>query len=93
MDLLERINRHLRQLAPHQKERAGMMMLVDARDEILKLQNELKSRDNCAFIGAMRDCPTHGESEQIKRLRKLATCDCGDEFTEHDSGTCVNCLM
>ena len=29
--------------------------------------------------------------DELLRLQKLATCDCGDEFTEHDPGTCVNC--
>ena len=35
----------------------------------------------------------HGEcSMEIERLRTLATCGCGDEFTAHDPGICVNCL-
>lgn len=67
--------------------------IEEAALEIEKLREELKKRDKCAFMGAMRDCPTHGESEEIKRLQKLATCECGDEFTEHDPGTCVNCLL
>lgn len=29
---------------------------------------------------------------ELKRLRKLATCGCGDGFTEHDPGTCGNCV-
>lgn len=29
---------------------------------------------------------------EIERLRKLITCGCGDEFTEHDPGTCGNCV-
>jgi len=29
---------------------------------------------------------------EIERLRKLATCSCGDGFAEHDPGTCGNCL-
>ena len=58
MDLLERINRHLRQLAPHQKDRAGMMMLAEARDEILKLQNDmdaLREMWNRNSLGAWAD--------------------------------------
>ena len=35
MDLLERIELHLRQFAPHQVH-AGMILLAEARDEILR---------------------------------------------------------
>jgi hypothetical protein len=28
--------------------------------EIDRLNDEIKRRDNCSFIGPMRDCPTHG---------------------------------
>lgn len=30
--------------------------------------------------------------EEIERLRSRAMCGCGDGFTEHDPGTCGNCL-
>lgn len=30
--------------------------------------------------------------DEYDRLRRLATCGCGDTFTEHDTGTCGNCL-
>lgn len=30
--------------------------------------------------------------DEYERLRKLTTCGCGDSFTEHDPGTCGNCL-
>ena len=30
--------------------------------------------------------------EEIHRLTKLAMCGCGDKFTEHDLGTCGNCV-
>ncbi len=29
---------------------------------------------------------------EVRRLRALARCGCGDTFTEHDPGTCGNCL-
>lgn len=29
---------------------------------------------------------------EVRRLRAVATCGCGDHFTEHDPGTCGNCL-
>lgn len=29
---------------------------------------------------------------EVRRLRTLAMCGCGDSFTEHDPGTCGNCL-
>ncbi len=38
-------------------------------DENERLNLELQKRDKCSFIGAMRDCPTHGESEELKQLR------------------------
>ena len=65
MDLLERINRHLRQLAPHQKERAGMIMLVEARDEIEKLR--------CGIILALSAHNTGGLiGSELKVLRSMA---------------------
>lgn len=39
------------------------------RAEIARLNLELQKRDKCAFIGPMRDCPTHGESAELNRLR------------------------
>ena len=29
---------------------------------------------------------------EVERLRNISTCGCGDSFTEHDPGTCGNCL-
>ncbi len=29
---------------------------------------------------------------EVRRLSQLATCGCGDTFTEHDPGTCGNCM-
>lgn len=41
-----------------------------------ELEDLLKTRDQCSFMGAMRDCPTHGESAKIKELQaKLAKAD------------------
>lgn len=31
-------------------------------------------------------------SAEVERLRKLSICECDDGFTEHDTGTCVNCV-
>jgi hypothetical protein len=55
---------------------------------------------NAWWIGAETPLPSPEETcnaidaliEEVERLRKLATCGCGDEFTEHELGTCVNCL-
>lgn len=30
--------------------------------------------------------------DEIHRLRKLSICGCGDMFTEHDLGSCGNCV-
>ena len=38
-------------------------------DEIERLNMELQKRNKCAYMGPMRDCPTHGESEKLKKLR------------------------
>lgn len=35
---IERINRHLRQLAPHQRERDSATLLVEARDRVVELE-------------------------------------------------------
>lgn len=41
----------------------------DAETE--RLNRELQNRDKCSFIGAMRDCPTHGDSRKLKDERYL----------------------
>ena len=41
----------------------------NATDKARRLEDELKNRDKCSFMGPMRDCPTHGESEELKHLR------------------------
>ena len=51
----------------------GWPIMEQAANEIERLNAELKKRDKCAFIGPMRDCPTHGESAEIKRLREQLT--------------------
>jgi len=40
-----------------------------ATDKARRLEDELKNRDKCSFMGPLRDCPTHGESEELKHLR------------------------
>ena len=60
MDLLERIKLHLRQLAPHQKERDGVVLLTEAKDEIEMLRSAINTTleenghladgDNCTLI-------------------------------------------
>ena len=42
---------------------------TELRGEIARLNLELQKRDKCSFMGPMRDCPTHGESEELKHLR------------------------
>ena len=39
-------------------------------DRAEELEKELSTREKCAYIGPMRDCPTHGESEELKRLKQ-----------------------
>jgi hypothetical protein len=56
---------------PHAEIPWPHRLLHDAADEIERLNTELQKRDKCSFIGPMRDCPTHGESEEIKRLREM----------------------
>ena len=35
-----------------------------------QVANEVaQERDKCSYVGPMRDCPTHGESEELKHLR------------------------
>jgi len=41
------------------------------KGEIERLNLELQKRDKCSFIGAMRDCPTHGDSVDIKKFRAV----------------------
>ena len=35
-----------------------------------KLLRQLANKDKCAYIGPMRDCPTHGESPKLQRARE-----------------------
>ena len=56
LGLLDRINAHLRQLAPHQKERDGVVLLTEARDE-LKICHEALKMAYCKTKGADS---THG---------------------------------
>ena len=42
-----------------------------ATDKARRLEDELKNRDKCSFMGPMRDCPTHGESRDAARYRWL----------------------
>ena len=58
---------------PYAEIRWPHRILHEAADEIERLNTELQKREKCAFIGPMRDCPTHGESEEIKRLRERLT--------------------
>lgn len=56
--------------------------LKQARDEIHRLKRQ-HANDECANRMLM---------EEIERMRKLSICGCGDRFTEHDPGTCGNCV-
>lgn len=38
--------------------------------ELFAARQELAEREKCSFIGAMRDCPTHGESARLKELEQ-----------------------
>jgi hypothetical protein len=54
-------------------------------------------KKDSAFVAALVDAwPTLKQTiERLtadkERLERLATCGCGDSFTEHDPGTCGNC--
>ena len=49
-NLLPRINSYLQQLAPHMQERDGVLLLIEARDEIESLAEELVLRDIVSVI-------------------------------------------
>lgn len=34
------------------------------------LERHIKDLNKCSYIGAMRDCPTHGESARLKELEQ-----------------------
>lgn len=61
--------------------------LAALRAENAALNLELQKRDKCAYMGPMRDCPTHGESTELKALkednRKLDTLF-GEEFNRNN---------
>lgn len=43
MDLLKRLNNHIMMMAPHQRDRVQGKLLIEARDEIKRLQELLRS--------------------------------------------------
>lgn len=53
LGLLPRIEDHIRQLSPHMMQRDGVVLLLDARDEILRMRT--------AILEALET--PHGESE------------------------------
>lgn len=61
----------------------------DAADEIQRLRVNEK-----ASIATVRKWAAERVEmvDEIERLRKLATCGCGDEFAEHGTGVCGNCM-
>lgn len=61
----------------------------DAAEEISRLRMEAEASKSVIQKWASERA---GMVAEIERLRRLATCGCGDGFTEHDPGTCGNCL-
>ena len=49
-------------------------------------------REACARVAYLSDKDAPALLDEVDRLRALATCGCGDQFTEHDPGTCGNCV-
>ena len=41
--------------------------LISSEMRVEELNFELQKRDKCAYIGPLRDCPTHGESERLQK--------------------------
>ncbi len=66
MDLVEDLNRTASGWATPYSD-----LLEQAAKEIVRLNLELQKRDKCAYMGPMRDCPTHGEGSELKALRSL----------------------
>jgi len=60
LGLLDRINAHLRQLAPHQKERDGVVLLTEARDELERLNRPRGPAHSCDIPGCAVCDPTYG---------------------------------
>lgn len=76
MDIVERISRHIKQLAPHQFEREQALLLMAAKDEIEKLNKiiELSDKHHASEIDALQAqvdrvmleyCPDEMTAEQI----------------------------
>lgn len=42
-------------------------------------------------IQQLRNEGRDAAADEIERLRDLSMCECGDGFTEHEKGLCVNC--
>lgn len=57
--------------------------------EIDRLNIELQKRDQCSYMGPMRDCPTHGESKDAARYRWLRKRVLAADFDWQDSGECA----
>lgn len=61
----------LRDYAGRPKYRDAADAMNAAANEIDRLTEDLQKRDMCAYMGPMRDCPTHGEGTEIKALQSL----------------------
>ena len=60
LDLLPRIEAHIRQLSPHMMQRDGVVLLREAREEIYKLREAIlvqlcETEDSEYMTGAQRD--------------------------------------
>jgi len=43
----------------------------NATDKARRLEDKLKNRDKCSFIGPMRDCPTHGKVKGLSMEKAM----------------------
>lgn len=73
MDLLTRLNNHIAMMAPHQRERHGGRLLIEARDEIARQRVVMAFCEGVLSITeTTRDFNVEGVKEARKRIK-----DCG----------------
>jgi len=78
-DLLERLRSYISMQQPHQSRRMGGKLLIEAAEEIARLQAELE-RCQVDRIG-------------LEEFVRNAICDCHDEYGNRKPAMCDRCRL
>ncbi len=96
-DELAKARREIEQLRRWKSTHAPRIQALEgllraAQIDAAKGAEAIASLDSERAANARLTNELEAAGREIDRLRPLTCCGCGDEFTEHDPGTCGNCL-